>query len=107
MTKLPVPEFIIYGMLCFLVGMLTGLTVGFIGIIFPIAIASVGGQIDMNMVVFIFISGVAGCMLTPTHLCLALTAEYFEADIRKVIRMVLGPEVVLLATATVGYFILR
>jgi integral membrane protein (TIGR00529 family) len=64
----------------FLVGLLTGLTVGFVGATFPIIMAMTGGHPQPGVVTFAFASGFAGVMLSPTHLCLTLTLQYFRAD---------------------------
>jgi integral membrane protein (TIGR00529 family) len=74
------PTTVIFFALPFLVGLLTGLTVGFVGATFPIIMAMTGGHPDPGVVTFAFASGFAGVMLSPTHLCLTLTLQYFKAD---------------------------
>ena len=44
-------------------------------------------------------------MLTPMHLCLSLTVDYFKADLHKVIRLVLGPETALVISVVIMYLI--
>lgn len=105
LALLPVPDFVIFGLISFLVGMLTGLTVAYIGIAFPIVMAAVGGQMSIPLTVFVFVTGFAGNMLTPMHLCLALTVDYFKADLRRVLRLMAGPEAALLAVAVVAYLV--
>lgn len=104
LAQLPVPEFLVFGLVSFLVGMFTGLAVAFIGITFPIIIAT-GNQINLHLAVFTYVAGFAGVMLTPMHLCLALTVEYFMADLQKVIRMIAGPQFVLLFVAALAYLL--
>jgi len=65
----------------FTVGLLTGLTVAFVGATFPILVAMQGGNPDLASVTFAFASGFAGVMLSPAHLCLLLTVRYFKADL--------------------------
>jgi hypothetical protein len=67
-------------LLPFIVGLLTGLTVGFVGATFPIITAMLGGAPDAGSITFAFASGFAGVMLSPTHLCYLLTLRYFKAD---------------------------
>ena len=64
----------------FLVGLLTGHTVGFVGATFPLIAAMLGNTPALGAVTFAFASGFAGVMLSPTHLCLLLTVRYFKAD---------------------------
>ena len=75
----------------FIVGLLTGLTVGFVGATFPIMTAMMGGHPDPATVTFSFASGFAGVMLSPTHLCLLLTIRYFKADIAGTYRLMYVP----------------
>jgi hypothetical protein len=75
-----VPTGVVLFALPFLVGLLTGLTVGFVGTTFPIIMALLGGHPDVGSITFAFASGFAGMLLSPTHLCLLLTIQYFKAD---------------------------
>jgi integral membrane protein (TIGR00529 family) len=85
------PTGIVLFALPFLVGLLTGLTVGFVGATFPIITAMMGGHPDPAMVTFAFASGFAGVMLSPTHLCLLLTIRYFKADMAGTYRLMYLP----------------
>jgi hypothetical protein len=85
------PTGVILFALPFLVGMLTGLTVGFVGATFPIITAMLGGHPDPASITFAFASGFAGVMLSPTHLCLLLTVKYFKADIAGTYRLMYVP----------------
>jgi integral membrane protein (TIGR00529 family) len=75
----------------FIVGLLTGLTVGFVGATFPIITAMTGGHPDPATITFAFASGFAGVMLSPTHLCLLLTIQYFKADMARTYRLMYLP----------------
>ncbi len=85
------PPAAVFFALPFLVGLLTGLTVGFVGSTFPIITAMAGGHPDPAMVTFAFASGFAGVMLSPTHLCLLLTVRYFNADLAATYRLLYLP----------------
>lgn len=99
LAKLPIPEFLVLGLISILVGMLTGLMVAFVGITFPLVAGVTGGQLSLPLAVFVFVAGFAGHMLSPFHLCLVLTVDFFKADLRKVLRMVIVPELTLLMIA--------
>ena len=86
-----IPTAAVLFLLPFLVGLLTGLTVGFVGATFPIITAMTGGTPDAGAVTFAFASGFAGVMLSPTHLCLLLTVRYFKADLAGTYRFMLLP----------------
>lgn len=85
------PRGVVLFTLPFLVGLLTGLTVGFVGATFPLVTALFGGQPDPSIVTFAFASGFAGVMLSPTHLCLVLTIRYFRADMAGTYRLLYLP----------------
>ena len=72
------PTGVVLFALPFIVGLLTGLTVGFVGATFPIITAMMGGHPDPATITFAFASGFAGVMLSPTHLCLLLTIRVFQ-----------------------------
>jgi integral membrane protein (TIGR00529 family) len=85
------PTGLVLFILPFIVGLLTGLTVGFVGATFPIITAMMGGHPDPATVTFAFASGFAGVMLSPTHLCLLLTLQYFKADMAGTYRLMYVP----------------
>jgi integral membrane protein (TIGR00529 family) len=91
------PKVIILFTLPFLVGLLTGLTVGFVGATFPIVTALFGGHPDPSAVTFAFASGFAGVMLSPAHLCLLLTLKYFRADTAGTYRLMYLPVLIVFA----------
>ncbi|MEW6601123.1 MAG: DUF401 family protein [Nitrospirota bacterium] len=62
----------------FIYGLLTGLTVGFVGGTFPILLGLENTN-HIGAVTFAFASGYVGVLLSPVHLCLVLTREYFGA----------------------------
>lgn len=69
-----------------IVGLLTGLTVAFVGITFPIIFTTIipGGMDILPMAMLAYISGVSGVMLSPLHLCLILTNQYYKSSLMKV-----------------------
>jgi len=69
----------------FLLGLLTGITAGFVGVSFPIVLPLItkNGSPNISMAMFAYLAGLSGMMLSPMHLCLALTAEYFKVDLSK------------------------
>jgi len=85
------PANVVLFALPFIVGLLTGLTVAFVGATFPIIMAMFGGAPDLGAITFAFASGFAGVMLSPTHLCLLLTLRYFNADMAGTYRFMYLP----------------
>jgi hypothetical protein len=86
-------------MIPFLAGIMTGLTVGFVGITFPflLPLLTFNGTADPSLLAIAFGGGFCGVMLSPLHLCLVLSGEYFNADFSKVYRLLIIPSILVLA----------
>jgi len=71
----------------FTAGLLTGITYAYVAISLPLCkvffLSNTGTLIFTKVAVF-YAAGFIGVMLSPLHLCLALTTEYFSAELRKV-----------------------
>jgi uncharacterized protein len=93
-------------LLPFITGMLTGLTVGFVGSTFPLII-SITGHASIGAISFAFTSGFLGVLLSPVHICLILTREYFKADLWGIYKMMIPGGVVIFCAAVVEYLILK
>ncbi len=96
-----VPTGVVLFVLPFIVGLLTGLTVGFVGATFPIIVTLLGSSPDVGAVTFAFASGFAGVMLSPTHLCLLLTIRYFKADMASTYRFMYLPVALVLGVGLI------
>jgi len=71
----------------FIVGLLTGITVAFVGVATPIFLHLLRG--NLNLVFLLYVCGFAGVLLSPTHLCFIVTRDYFKADLLRVYRRLL------------------
>ena len=76
-----------------LVSFLTGLTMPTVAMTFPFLVPFIGtGQeTKVGLETLAFSGLMCGLLITPVHLCLALSATYFETPLRKVILKALGP----------------
>jgi len=105
-TSLGIPLLLIFFILPFTVGLLTGVSQAFVGATFPIFLGLLDpGALDLRLIAFAFASGCAGVMLSPAHLCLTLTVQYFKADFHRVYRMLIIPEAVIVSIAAALYFL--
>jgi len=105
-VKQSIPVSPILFLLPFISGVLTGITVGFVGSTFPLLI-SLSGNISTAAMSFAFASGLIGVLLSPVHICLILTREYFKADLWKMYRMMIPAGTIVFAGAVVEYLILK
>lgn len=104
-TEKGIPLLPILFILPFISGLLTGLTVGFVGSTFPLLI-SIAGGVHLNEITFAFASGFVGVLLSPIHLCLVLTREYFKADMWGVYKRIIPGCSSIMVGALFVYFIL-
>ncbi|MBO5168919.1 MAG: DUF401 family protein [Phascolarctobacterium sp.] len=75
-SPLPVP--VIIACVSLIIGVLTGMSQGHVAIVMPIVAAMQTGSLNLAGVAMAF--GVAGQMLTPTHMCLVVTVDYFKSN---------------------------
>ncbi len=104
---LPIPQIAVLGMISFSIAYLTGQTGFYVGIAFPIVVAAVGGAVSLPMAVFVFVAGSTGTMLSPMHLCLSLTVDYFKADLAKILPKLIVLESILVSVALISYLFLK
>lgn len=91
-SPLPIP--VIIACVSLIIGILTGMSQGHVAIVMPIVAAM--GTSDLNLAGVAMAFGVAGQMLTPTHVCLIVTIDYFKADLFKTLKPILFAEIILL-----------
>jgi len=91
-----------------LVGVMTGVTYASIGIGFPILIPLFRTHPDfLNYMMLAFAGGISGVLLSPLHLCLVLTREYFRANWKGVYRFIWFPVASVLITGLVWAALFR
>ncbi len=84
----------------FATGFLTGMSSATIALTLPILLAMYGADaITPQVAALAYTSCCIGMNLTPTHLCLVLTANYFKVDMIKLIGMMLFPAAATIAAA--------
>ncbi|MFH1626453.1 MAG: DUF401 family protein [Pseudomonadota bacterium] len=93
-SALGVPTLLILIFIPFIVGILTGITIAFVGITFPILLPFFNAEGHfLTYMMLSYASGYCGVILSPVHLCLILTKEYFKAELSEVYRLLWLPAV--------------
>ena len=92
----------------FVLGFLTGITTGFIGISFPILMPLMiqGGSLNLSMVVFAYVAGFVGMMMSPMHLCFTVTVEYLKVNIFSFYKTLAIHLLVLLVASSIYIYLL-
>ena len=99
-----VPVVLVFCALPFTAGMLTGHTVGFVGSTFPLLV-TVAGKASPPLITLAFASGFIGVLLSPVHLCLILTREYFAAELSGIYRKTVPASLAILVVAWLQYIL--
>jgi len=105
-----VPVLIIAATLPFLVGLITGITYAFVGVAFPLLLPLVAHMSlthQLAYMVFGYAWGFTGVLLSPVHVCLVATSEYFETDLTKTYRWLVPASAAVLVVAGGMHVLLR
>jgi hypothetical protein len=99
-VRLHMPPVLALCLVPMMLGLITGVTLGAIAVSFPLLLPLMGGaSVDMSLVMLAFASGFVGCLLSPVHLCLVLSRQYFKADLGRSYRLLLAPCLVVMVVA--------
>lgn len=104
LRQIHTPPMLLIFALPLLVAFLTGVTMPTVAITFPFLMPMINndGQIHMGLETLAFSGLICGLMLTPVHLCLAMSASYFQAPLGKLIVKLLGPAALVAAAGLVS-----
>jgi integral membrane protein (TIGR00529 family) len=107
-SEMNVPPYFLIFFLPLLVGFLTGVTMPTVAITFPFLMPFIGtGQeTKVELETLAFSGLVCGLLLTPVHLCLALSASYFEAPLVKIVLKLLVPVIFVAAAGILSALLL-
>ena len=110
MARWGIPVMAITMLLPLIAGLATGLSIGFVGASFPIVMSLVGDSPDaalrMATAVLAYGFGYVGQLLSPVHVCLVVTSEYFKTPVLANAASLLKPVLVILAGALAMHFLL-
>jgi hypothetical protein len=111
MVQWSIPLMPITMLLPFMVGMISGITVAFVGATFPILISLVQSMGEapflLPYLILAICSGFAGVLLSPLHLCLQMSSEYFRTGLGPVYRLMTVPMAALIVTAVLYFMVLH
>jgi integral membrane protein (TIGR00529 family) len=107
LQSLGLPVAVILIALPFTISMITGMSIAFVGIalplLLPFLVSSTG--LDSFALILAYTSGGMGMMLSPLHLCLVMSAEYFKANLLKVYKYMVVPSLVMMVVTVLIYLI--
>ena len=107
-TGIPI-AFVIAG-LPFVAGLVTGVAIGYAGPAFPLVVGFMQADgsylTPMATLALAFGFGYAGMMMSPVHLCLVLTKDYFASSYRMIYPRIFGCVATLMVASLLAYIIL-
>lgn len=104
-TQSGIPYLIVFTILPLFVGLITGITIGYVGSTFPLIMTL--KQTLPYEISIAFVAGYLGVLISPLHLCLILTKEYFKANIIGMYRKIIPGCCIILCIALIEFVILR
>ncbi|MCD8351366.1 MAG: DUF401 family protein [Planctomycetaceae bacterium] len=98
-----IPALLLVVLIPFISGLTTGITIGYIGASFPVVLSLAGPGAGglFSTIIIGYASGYVGMMLSPIHVCLIVTNEYFKTSLAGSLYGLVRPAAVLLALAFV------
>lgn len=90
-TQIHMPPLLVVFLLPMLVSASTGVTMGTVAITYPFLVQYIGtgAEADMSVETLAFAGLLLGLAITPIHLCLSLSAAYFETSLVRIILRIL------------------
>jgi uncharacterized protein len=99
--RLGIPIILVMAAIPFISGAVTGVAFGFVGASFPIVFALLGHAPAFHVVVatttFAYGCGYFGMILSPMHVCLVVTNEYFKIKLYSTYKYILLPAIIVFA----------
>jgi integral membrane protein (TIGR00529 family) len=101
MVRYKIPFLVVIMAMPFISGFITGITIGFVGATFPILVPLFAGMSTLDFLVhasLAYVSGYVGMMLSPVHICLLVTKDYFKASLAASYRHIYKPAAAVLVS---------
>ena len=101
-AKLGIHPFIVLFIIPFFISTMTGLGTAALGIGLPVLLPIIiQGEANLYYAMLAFTGSFVGVMISPMHLCLVVTRNYFKADMGKIYKMLILPLTIITLSALV------
>jgi integral membrane protein (TIGR00529 family) len=101
MVQYQIPFLIVVVAMPLISGLITGITVGFVGATFPLLVPLFVGLSPLDFLLhasLAYVSGYVGMMLSPVHICLLVSKDYFKASLAASYRHIYKPAAAVMVT---------
>jgi len=109
MVRYGIPPVLLVLLMPFITGFITGICVAFVGASFPLLVPLLSHHQGLDYMAYALLAysfGYMGIMLSPVHVCLLVTKDYFNASLLKIYRRLIGPVLLHLAGTLLIFAIL-
>ncbi|MFO7881233.1 MAG: DUF401 family protein [Kosmotogaceae bacterium] len=86
-----IPTVLVMMVLPFIMGQMTGITQGAVGLSFPLVMSMASNGSNLSVAILAYTFAVAGVLLSPVHLCTVLTVNYFRESYSALVKRILLP----------------
>ncbi len=93
------PSLILIPMISFVIGILTAHNMAAIAILYPMF----SSIMNINLIIIMFISSFFGYLISPLHLCLAVTYDYFHLKFGDFYKIIVPPAIVVMVIVVILY----
>jgi len=101
-AKLGIHPFIVLFIIPFFIATMTGMGTAALGIGLPVLLPIiVQGEANLYYAMLAFTGNFAGQMISPMHLCLVVTRNYFKVDMGKIYKMLILPLTIIILSSLV------
>ena len=101
MVQYQIPFLIVVVAMPLISGFITGITIGFVGASFPLLVPLFTGLSPFDFLLhasLAYVSGYVGMMLSPVHICLLVTKDYFKSSMAASYRLLYKPAAAVMVT---------
>ena len=94
MVQYQIPFLMVVVAMPLISGFITGITIGFVGASFPLLVPLFTGLSPFDFLLhasLAYVSGYVGMMMSPVHICLLVTKDYFKASMAASYRLLYKP----------------
>ena len=102
-----IPPLTLVILLPFLMGFMTGVTQAGVGLSLPLILSMGNGYCTLSTTILAYTFAVVGVLLSPVHLCLVLTSEYFSVEYPRIIKRISVVTLLSIAASVVVFVLLK
>lgn len=102
-----IPPVLVIMLLPALMGFMTGITQAAVGLSFPLIMSLQNGLTPLSIAILGYTFAITGVYVSPVHLCVALTTQYFDVSYTCFLKRIMVPLLLSVATGIVIFVILR